>query len=190
MKHKWCCLLFVLCIFLCGCSDITENQPNQYGKWNEITLETLASKSFRGFLPIKGIVDAYGETYYYRYEQAMLGDPNFVITVTAQLSDEDVLGEETDRLEEAAEFSVLQGNKTYLFARKEVFDSWISEYLDDRIYDGMYYSLEIAVVEDSGRITYVSARVWDYYRNDVLSDFLNQMIESIPSLKSETTSAS
>ena len=190
MKKACCFLLAVLCIFLCGCSDITENRPNQYGKWNEFTLETLASKSFRGFLPINGIVDAYGETYYYRYEQAMLGDPNFVITVTAQLSDEDVLGEETDRLEEAAEFSVLQGNKTYLFARKEVFDSWISEYLDDRIYDGMYYSLEIAVVEDSGRITYVSARVWDYYRNDVLSDFLNQMIESIPSLKSETTSAS
>lgn len=183
MKKACCFLLAVLCMFLCGCSDITENRPNQYGKWNEFTLETLASKSFRGFLAIKDIVDAYGETYYYRYEQAP--DPNFVITVTAQLSDEDVLGEETDRLQEAAKFSVLQGNKTYLFARKEVFDSWISEYLDDRIYDGMYYSLEIAVVEDSGRITYVSARVWDYYRNDVLSDFLNQMIDSIPSLKVE-----
>ena len=50
------------------------------------------------------------------------------------------------------------------------------EYIDEKIYDGMFYDFEIVSANQSEyTICLIYAHVWDYYKDQVLIDYLNNI---------------
>ncbi len=59
-------------------------------------------------------------------------------------------------------------------------DTGISEYLDRKIYNGIYYHFKTTTAKDDGTISYLSAQVWDYYKDDATKALLQLLQMTLP----------
>ncbi|MBP3538644.1 MAG: hypothetical protein J6J62_02245 [Oscillospiraceae bacterium] len=150
-------------------------KADSYGDWGRKT-KAILSENFNGFLPEVAVAQNYGQNYYYKYKQAPLGDANFVIYIEIALPDDAAFnnflaGYEIDSIESRS-----MSNETVYFIQGDA--ESIAEYLDDEIYDGMYYNFElISVDKNSLTVEFLSAQVWDYYKDDFLCNHL-RILES------------
>lgn len=164
-------------LFLYGCTskDYYEDDPSAYGSWNQ-TVNTIRDDFFCGSLPDKKDVNEFAQSYYYAFSQGVLGDPNFVIYVTLQFPDEHSYEEELNKYILLLSDPVQIDGLTYypVQCSQKTFE----EYTDDQILDGMYYNIEVIVEnKDAKTISFINARVWDYYKNQMLVDFLHQIYQ-------------
>lgn len=163
-------LSLVACMF--GCSS-TDNVISDYGCWNHES-SVLIHEYFESFLPSKDLVNDYGVDYYYTYSEALLGNQNMVIFVELRLPEKEQFEEQLCKNMENASplLSTEKGEDYYLLFKQE----YISEYLDDEIYDGMCYNFKImSTNKETNTIRYLIAHVWDNYGDAFLIDYLSDI---------------
>lgn len=162
-------------LFLYGCTSqrYYEDDPSAYGSWNQ-TVNKIRDDSFCGSLPDKQDVSEFVQSYYYVFSQGVFGDPNFVIYVALQFPDENSYEEEINKYALLLSDPIQMDGFTYypVQCSKKTFE----EYTDNQTLDGMYYNFEIIVEnKDAKMISFINAHVWDYYKDQMLVDFLNQI---------------
>lgn len=173
-----CLILFIISacvIFLCGCT-IIKTDLLEYSNWNKITTDILNSDVYVGSLPDKSLVETYGKAYYYKYDEALFGDPQFVIFVTLEIPEAENHEKQMDFIRSKASITKTVDGQTFYFIRKRNYETDIAELYDEKINDGMYYDFEIVMTKEDGTISYLSAHVWDYYRDDVLDAFMQRTL--------------
>ena len=161
------CLMFVLQ----GCSKHT-TQLSDYGSWGKPAAKIINS-NFSDSLPDKETVNKYGKEYYYKFTQGLLSDENFVVYVALQFPDlvsyENYLDTCTKHIT-AVSFQGDIAHYTIQYSNNDV-----SEYTDDKIYDGMFFDFEIiSANEKELMIGILNAHVWDYYKDQFLIDYLSE----------------
>ena len=181
MRNRFIVFLLLVSLFvLSSCSKNNNTNINDYGHWSN-AVKSVLNEDFDKSLPDEQTVCAYGETYYYNKKQGVLGDLNFVIYVVLQFDDK------TSYESELSKYTRLCIDNDNNVAKTEDTLHYVIqgstknalEFLDDKIYDGMFYNFEIisASPEDFS-ITFVNAHVWDYSTDQVLARHL-QMIYNI-----------
>ena len=178
MKRVFALLGILISLFLiCGyiaCSKI-EYTSIDYGDWNDRTKAILA-KQFEGILPNNISEQKNIQSYHYKFSQAVFGDENFVICVGLQAPDETAFDKYVDNYASELTSSFSQDDMTYYLFQYS--SESVADYLDERIYDGAFYNFEIALVSKNDlTIQILAAHVWDYYRDEVLVDFLTKIVE-------------
>lgn len=150
-------------------------ETNSYGNWEKET-KVILSQNFNGFLPKPADAKDYGQNYYHNYKQALLGDVNFIIYIEITLPNVETFRDFlSDYKLESIESRFINNEKVYFVQGNA---ESISEYLDDEIYDGMFYNFELVFVDESSlTVKFLSARVWDYYKDDFLCNFLSAVKE-------------
>lgn len=161
-------------LLLQGC--ITSNQSTdlaKYGLWKESTVRFL-QENFSNSLPEAETVCKYGKSYYYKSTQGVMGDENFIIHVVIRFDEKTRYEEELSKYRNLLSNSVLRNDVIYYTIRHS--NEAVLEYTNDEILDGMYYDFEIiAINEKECSMEFINAHVWDYYKNQVLIDFLQQI---------------
>lgn len=176
-----CLILMLLLTGLCGCAahNLTQTDISEYPERGRAVAEILDSGNFSGALPSDELVAEYGTEYYCKSEQALLGDMNFIIKVTLDITDVAVYDNQLDHLRSTAIGTKNVGNFTFYYMNKSADDNDADTYgfTDGEFLDGTYYDFEIAVAGQDLSITYLTARVWDYYENnEVLTAFLQSTL--------------
>ena len=171
-------MIFALCVFaFVGCgSEIQSSELSDYLAWNTTTTKIL-DRNFNLPLPDKLTANEYCDDYYYAYSQSVLGDPNFVIQLVLHFSNAEDFNAHTDRLGlQNSAYIQAQDDKYYMIQGTE---QDIVEYTDDETYDGLYFDYGVIVInEKCHKVTYIAAHVWDYWKNDVLINWLMPIHEA------------
>lgn len=161
----------VVCIFaFSGCSKKKyHSELSDYGLWNKAT-DKILQKKFSDSLPTKSEVDKYGCDYYYKFSQGLLGDPNFVILVSLEFSDESIYQQVLSKYFSG---SVCGSNSDLIYRQIQGSDEEIADYMDDKVLDGVSYNFEVVCArKDEQKIYFVNANVWDYYNDRELVEYL------------------
>lgn len=133
---------------------------SDYGEWIGAT-ERILNQDFHGTLPSKEAMEEQGVDYYYKYYEAMGGDPNFLIYVELSFPDRASFETEVAKYAPFSAISVMTGEERVYPIQFSEAD--IQGFLDEKIYDGMYYSFEIAAADGkSFTLRILNARLWDY----------------------------
>lgn len=167
-------LFAILCVMLLPFSGCTSQSKEcrDYAEWNRQT-DIILCDSFNSTLPEKMVVESYGEKYYYKYTQKVLGDPNFVIYISLQFPDSLSYQLEKAKIALPVDFIVLN-EKTYYFFQGSLQE--FGEYTDGKIYDGQFYNFEIVAADDQNyELFFINAHVWDYNSDEMLIYFLGDM---------------
>ena len=165
------CLMILVIVFQ-GCNAYRETTADlsDYGRWNSFTKETLQD-CFLNPLPNCETVERYGTSYYCQSIQSLLGDPNFVIHLSLQIPDEVQYQKELENFTAQLDEPVVIGAVHYYLVQCSRDD--VLSYLDDEVYDGMFYNFEIISANpEENTISFISAHVWDYVKDDYLLDLL------------------
>lgn len=177
MKQKritFFALVFLCILFWAGFKYNEHSKTKIFGNWNEST-DNILEEQFYGFLPEKSTAEKYGQNYYYKFVQAVLGDANFVIYIDIVLPDTTTFENLCSQYELNSKEMITLDNQEFYFI--QCIPESVSEYLDDKIYDGMYYNFEIIAINRSNyTISFLSAHVWDYYKDNLLYDFLRFLL--------------
>lgn len=160
-------VLLVLGVFYgCVYSNGYNEDVSRYGRWEQNT-ENILANSFKGSLPDSDQVMQYARGYYYDVLKSVLGDPNFVILVELQFPEESAFRKELERIKSLDTEQISCGRNVYYLLQYS--DQYALEFMDDKVYDGMYYNFEfVCVNEEAKNIRYVNARVWDYHSDEEL----------------------
>ena len=178
MKFVRILVIAALLIILSGCSaqDYFSTDTERYGHWGKSAGSILSEAVY---LPSVETVSAYGQDYYYRESKSPLGDKNIVMYVDLHFPDKKLLEAELDKLSHALpEPSEYGGSLLYpLRFSPEAANS----YMDGEILDGMYYDFEFIDSDPgSGSLKVVIARVWDYFEDERLMEWLVQAAAVYP----------
>ena len=161
------CLMFVLQ----GCSKHT-TQLSDYGSWGKPAAKIINS-NFSDSLPDKEAVNKYGKEYYYKFTQGLLSDENFVVYVVLQFPDLASYKEKLDAYTKHIDTVFYQEDTAYYAIQYS--NQSVSDYTDDKIYDGMFFDFEIiSANEKELMIGILNAHVWDYYKDQFLIDYLSE----------------
>lgn len=154
----------------CTIQNNYDTTISNYGSWKKNTTNILCN-NFTNSLPDSKAVNEYGQKYYYNFSQSAFSDHSFVIYIVMQLPDETSYEKELSKYTALLSNSVVNNNITYYTIQYSHED--VLEYMNNKIYDGMYYNFEIISVDKSKyTISFLNARVWDYYKDQVLIDYL------------------
>lgn len=172
MKRMILFSLTVLIVLISGCTAQKERQ-NNYGQWDQATSEILKD-SFNDSLPNANEMSQFGQDYYYTVHQSGFSDYNFVISCSLKYSNYEKFQKELKYLTTASKKIIsLNGISYYLI---QYSDKTATDYIDDKIYDGMFYRFEIVFADDEAlSINVVNAYVWDYYKDEVLIEYLKKI---------------
>lgn len=168
-------LIVVFCLTAIGCLNQNHHTTDlsSYGDWEDKTIDILAS-NFLYELPDKALVDKNGYAYYYKSSQGILGDKNFVILVVLKYPN---TAEYNKALNQYIDFPAsvfTEGDTTHYLIQASPESG--QEYLDENTYDGMFYDFEVISFDQSNQtISFLSAHVWDYYKDEKLSDYLRKI---------------
>lgn len=182
VMYKRIAVFFVFLSFLTlqGCTTQQHSSINilEFGLWSSST-KSILREDFTSSLPDEQTVCNYGKTYYYTSTQGLLGDLNFVINVVLQFDDKANYESELSKYTILCQDVIEKTDNTLHYVIQGSSEQ-ATEYLDDKVYDGMFYNFEIvsANLEDHS-ISYINAHVWDYYSDQILTECLQQ-IYNIP----------
>lgn len=172
---SWVILLVILWT---GATTIEVHDLAYYGNWNQETIKMLQDYDFLdGGLPTKAEVQEYGGDFRYYYKENR--DYQFSISVVLYITDEDVLEEKLNEIEEREYDSIIttEENITYFLRYSE---SWIEEYFDDRIFDGMCFRVEITEVDRrEEQIRYLAAVVVEGDPDKAVDEYLKKVYSYI-----------
>lgn len=173
MRRKNVLIAILGCVLaLTGCSAQKNyyTDLSQYGMWKETTVAMLTD-NFSDSLPDSEDVSNYGYEYYYKSSQSVLGDENFVIYVVLRFPDEASYLKELSKYTSLQLDPVSQNHNTYYPIQYS--NETFMEYTDGEYSDGMFYNFEIISTNVSEyTISFLNARVWDYYSDQVLVEYL------------------
>lgn len=170
--------MLILLFSICGCEVHTKTSSNSiaYGDWNTSTKSILATQ-FEGVLPDEITAQKYLQSHSYQFSQGVLGDPNFVIFVALQMPDEAAYDAYLENC--ASKAAPVLSQDGIAFYPVQCTSESVADYLDDKVYDGMFFNFEIVLgSRDDLSIRILAAHVWDYYQNEVLVDFLQNLNHS------------
>ncbi len=168
----FCVILIAFLLLGCLCESFLVTDPMKYGKWN-LDTKRFINEHFENSLPDVEFAENYCCNYYYSYKHAFLGDQNFVIYADFKVPNKTDYYKKINIFNEMNGVSCTDGREFYFLQGDE---KNISLYLDDEILDGMFYDLEIIVTDkDNQTINYLIAHVWDYYRDEMLFNFLKKI---------------
>lgn len=179
IKHAACTLLISAIVIFCAhCyknyhSTIIQD-PNEYLRVNNYVSKQLTS-SFSGLLPDSDIKMSEAAKYYYSYERALFGNPNFSIYLYNKIDPAGFITEK-NRIDALSEnFYHLNNLKTVYYVGD--LTEAITLYTDKEIYDGLNICFELAIVdEETCVIEYLVASVHD---NSEMKTPILQVVETI-----------
>lgn len=181
MKNRIVAVVLIVCILaLFGCEAKRDSHSDiiNYGQWKDST-NSILTDSFCKSLPSSQKVREYGKHYYFKREQALLGDENFVIRVILQFDNKAIYERELiNHTKDYWPFMLESDSATQYLIQGS--SEAIQDYLDDEVLDGMFYNFEIVSTNaDDYSISFISAHVWDYYTDPILSEYLQQVSETL-----------
>lgn len=175
MKKIVVIILVFYMFILQSCTTHSKYDTNlsDYGSWKESTTKII-SDNFTNSLPCNKSVNKYGHEYYYKAHQSTFGDENFVIYVVLKFPDKTSYENELYKYNSLFSSFIFQDNTSYYTIQYS--HEAVSEYTNNKIHDGMFYNFEIISANKTEyTICFINARVWDYYKDNVLIDFLNNI---------------
>ena len=179
MKRIVLLICFVVVMLSCqGCNSTASKTTRleDYKDWDG-DVNKMLQENFHVPLPERELIDEYGISYYCNTYQAVLGDQNVVICLEVQLpSVESNLTELEEYITQLKNPIVVNESSYYLIQYS--YDNAIS-YMDNNVYDGMFYNFEIVAVSPEGKCLILIAHVWDYYQDQILVDYLKNITEMI-----------
>ena len=166
-------IIIVQVVILQGCKIYTDKSTNisNYNHWPNSTKKIIQA-DFEISLPETEIVQKFGQSYYYNHSQAILGDENFIIHVVLKFPDIDGYEKELSKYASIAAEEIFQKDDTthYLI---QYSNEDLREYLNDTVLDGMFFNFEtISANSKEYTLSFITARVWDYYQDDFLISYL------------------
>lgn len=177
---SWVMTLVLIVLIWKKIVDIEVYDFAYYGNWNQETAKMLQYYDFiDGGLPTKAEVQEYGVDFRYRYVDGM--DPQFSISVTLHITNEDVLQAKLNEIN-SKDYDLLirKEDSTAYYLRYNSKWPWMEWYFDEHINDALNFRIGIIEVnEKEGTIHYLAAVVWDYYHDKVLDEYLKTVYSYI-----------
>ena len=163
------CLCSIMAVMLYGVfKEVQVSDIDHYGNWNKTT-ESILKDFDANLLPDEDLVSAYCRDFYYQYHEYLFSDPNFYIYADLKLDDRQFV-HELERLEGLCAPVELKGEKYFLVSGSP---DAISDYCDGEIRDGAFYFFQLALADEKlNRIRYLTAYIWDYHREYLVSSLL------------------
>ena len=178
------CLAFLFIGTGCGRSFRTESVKD-YGEINALTVSIFNKYNWKSFLPDKELAAQYCTEYIYDFKYVFLDDHSFYIYAVFQYDADSFAAEiarieETPGLDSSLPDSIETGGKTYYLVNGEVDGFYgLSSYLDDEIFDGLMYYMDIAAVDmQRMSIEYLTAFQGDACRDDFVVEFITPLLEN------------
>lgn len=172
-KHIALTILIVIAHLLVSCSDPpvkeeVEVEPQNYLKVNPYVKDLREEFLKEGritaaFLPSQ--IDT-GKTveYLYWYNCAILGNPNYAVTVTVQFLTDETLQDEIVRIKELEGFTELIYNDYVIIEGKGLSEK-LKGFFEPPVLDGSRYVMEYAIVSTKNRtMTYSEICIWENQR--------------------------
>jgi len=174
VKRVWILAgVLILLISMGGCNAKSCDSV-AYGDWNAGTKNILANQ-FKGTLPDGVTAQEHIQSIYYKFSHALLGDENFVICVELQTPDEAAFEKYLESCTGKSE--AVYSHEELCYYLVQCSNESVADYLDDKLYDGMFYNFEIVLADRNDfTIQTLAAHVWDYYKDDELVDFLQKIV--------------
>ena len=170
------CIIVLLILLTCMPKTCHDTDIAKYQYWQDSVTKTV-EKEFAPALPARETVEAYGKEYNYSFSQGALGAPNFVIYVSLQFPDKESYEKELEKYSTLLTNPIQQNNDCHYAVQYSL--EKVAAYTDEEIRDGMFYNFElISTNENEYVISFLVARVWDYYKNDFLADYLVSVRDS------------
>lgn len=162
--------LLILCIVLLLAQNpvVGSNITEDIGKYLQVNtyVENHLKRYHAGFLPPFEIINQDTAYYYYSYNCALFGDPNYLIYLENTFSDNSSLICEQERIVAISSRSISIDNNQTLYIAKDIQND-ISLYTDDKIRDGLSFVFEIAIINKKlNKITYLSTLQQDNNQKD------------------------
>ena len=167
------CLCSIMAVILYGVfKEVQVSDIARYGNWNKTT-EKILEDFDASLLPEEDLMSAYCRDFYYHYHEYLFSDPNFYIYTDLKLDDRQFVNE-LERLEGLCVPVELKGEKYFLVSGSP---DAISDYCDGEIRDGAYYFFQLALADEKlNRIRYLTAYIWDYHREYLVSSLLSPLL--------------
>lgn len=187
-KYSLLTLLLLLSCCLSACSNAVQIQGNTLPEFERLFINKIPEEAYDGH---------YCSDLYVNKSNAVLGDPNYVVTFTLQFDNQSVFQNHLNNIYTTETAVLTNGNESILLYQWD--EQHYIEYTNNETYDGFFFTFEIiAVNEETCEVRYLFAYVWDYWKDDHLlselsqfytmsSDFFSEGIRS-PYLEQEDSS--
>ncbi len=115
-------------------------------------------------------------SYRYWYACALLGDPNYAITVTIQFPTDEALQRERERINDLEGFSETVSDDSVIIGGKRIFKQ-LEGFFEPPVLDGSRYTMEYAIISMENRtITYSEVCIWE---NQIIDETIKSQLKLV-----------
>ena len=148
---KMLLIVVAVLVLLCGCdpSSVRVVDTNRFGDY-DINVQTALDKQANRLFPSNCPKEAGISNYDYYYQCGIFGDPSFWIVVSFVFNSQMDFDNEKERIQLNASHEVETDDSILLFNTI----GNMEYYLDEKVLDGYYFILDMAIIKNRREISY------------------------------------
>lgn len=178
-------ILFVTAYLLMSCGEPpireeVDTNPQNYMKTNRYVKGLREEFAEEGRITDRFLPSQMNKeqtiSYLYWYACALLGDPNYAITVTIQFPTDEALQRERERINDLEGFSETVSDDSIIIGGKRIFKQ-LEGFFEPPVLDGSMYTMEYAIISMENRtITYSEVCIWE---NQIIDERIGSQLKLV-----------